>query len=65
VLALRAFGPLVRERVEGAGDGTAGFARVDDVVDVAALRGDERVGEVVGVLRGFRLGIGASGISGG
>ena len=41
---------LVAQHVERAADAPAGVARQDHLVDVAALGGDERVGEAVLVL---------------
>lgn len=49
---------LVAQHGEGPADAAAGVARLDDVVDVAARRRHERVGELLAVLLGARLDLG-------
>src|SRR5437588_313082 len=50
VLARRALDRLAQAKLEAPYEGAPGLARLDDVVDVAALRGHVRVGEAGGVL---------------
>ena len=51
----RVFELLAAQHVEGAAEAAAGRPRLDHVVDEAAARGDERVGEFLAVILRARL----------